>query len=78
MQIIAWCRSSQGPLRSLRGFCGQSLPGCVGVLTPSQYGFSAGYSMAMAMLDMVVKVRGAWGRGNAALEGLYDYTIYTY
>ena len=43
-----------------------------GVLTPGQYGFRAGHSTAMAVLDMVEKVRGAWGRGNAALGVFID------
>ena len=43
-----------------------------GVLTPGQYGFRAGHSTTMAVLDMVEKVRGAWGRGNAALGVFID------
>merc|ERR1711888_288770 len=42
------------------------------VLTPGQYGFRAGHSTAMAVLDMVERVRGAWGRGNAALGVFID------
>ena len=37
------------------------------MIVPGQYGFRAGHSMAMAVLDMVERLRGAWGRGNAAL-----------
>ena len=43
-----------------------------GVLTPGQYGFRAGHSTAMAVLDMVERVRGAWGKGNAALGVFID------
>ena len=32
------------------------------VITPGQYGFRAGHSTAMAVLDMVEKVRAAWGK----------------
>ena len=42
------------------------------VITPGQYGFRAGHSTAMAVLDMVERVRGAWGRGNAALGVFID------
>ena len=42
------------------------------VLTPGQYGFRAGHSTAMAVLDMVERVRGAWGRGHAALGVFID------
>ena len=42
------------------------------VLTPGQYGFRAGHSTAMAVLDMVERVRGAWGKGNAALGVFID------
>ena len=38
-----------------------------GVLTDGQYGFRSGHSMAMAVLDMVERVRGAWGRGGVAM-----------
>ena len=43
-----------------------------GVITPGQYGFRAGHSTAMAVLDMVEKVRAAWGRGNVALGVFID------
>ena len=43
-----------------------------GVIIPGQYGFRAGHSTAMAILDMVEKVRGAWGKGNAALGVFID------
>ena len=42
------------------------------VIVPGQYGFRAGHSTAMAVLDMVERVRGAWGRGNAALGVFID------
>ena len=42
------------------------------VITPGQYGFRAGHSTAMAVLDMVEKVRAAWGRGNVALGVFID------
>ena len=42
------------------------------VIVPGQYGFRAGHSTAMAVLDMVERVRGAWGRGNAALGVFVD------
>ena len=42
------------------------------VITPGQYGFRSGHSTAMAVLDMVERVRGAWGRGNAALGVFID------
>ena len=38
-----------------------------GVITPGQYGFRSGHSTSMAILDMVEKVRAAWGRGNVSL-----------
>ena len=37
-----------------------------------QYGFRPGHSTAMAVLDMVEKVRGAWDLGNAAIGVLID------
>ena len=37
-----------------------------GVLSSGQYGFRSGHSTAMAVLDVVERVRGAWGRRNAA------------
>ena len=43
-----------------------------GVIIPGQYGFRAGHSTAMAVLDMVEKVRAAWGRGNVALGVFID------
>ena len=43
-----------------------------GVVIPGQYGFRAGHSTAMAVLDMVEKVRAAWGRGNVALGVFID------
>ena len=42
------------------------------VIVLGQYGFRAGHSTAMAVLDMVERVRGAWGRGNAALGVFID------
>ena len=42
------------------------------VIVPGQYGFRSGHSTAMAVLDMVERVRGAWGRGNAALGVFID------
>ena len=44
----------------------------MGVLTPGQYGFRAGHSTAMAVLDMVEKIRGAWNSGNSALGVFID------
>ena len=43
-----------------------------GVIIPGQYGFRAGHSTTMAILDMVEKVRGAWNSGNAALGVFID------
>ena len=43
-----------------------------GVITPGQYGFRSGHSTSMAILDMVEKVRAAWGRGNVALGVFID------
>ena len=43
-----------------------------GVIIPGQYGFRAGHSTAMAVLDMVEKVRGAWGKGRTALGVFID------
>ena len=43
-----------------------------GVLIPGQYGFRAGHSTAMAVLDMVEKIRGAWNSGNSALGVFID------
>ena len=42
------------------------------VIIPGQYGFRSGHSTAMAILDMVEKVRGAWDQGNVALGVLID------
>ena len=42
------------------------------MIVPGQYGFRTGHSTAMAVLDMVERVRGAWGRGNAALGVFID------
>ena len=44
----------------------------MGVLAAGQYGFRAGHSTAMAVLDMVEKIRGAWGSGNCALGVFID------
>ena len=44
----------------------------LGILAQGQYGFRAGHSTAMAVLDMVERVRGAWGRRNAALGVFID------
>ena len=38
-----------------------------GSITPNQYGFRAGHSTAMAVQDMVEKIRRAWERGNVAV-----------
>ena len=43
-----------------------------GVVTPGQYGFREGHSTTMAILDMVERVRAAWGRGNVALGVFID------
>ena len=43
-----------------------------GVIIPGQYGFRAGHSTAMAVLEMVERVRGAWANGNAALGVFID------
>ena len=42
------------------------------VIVHGQYGFRAGHSTAMAVLDMVEKVRGAWSKGNKALGVCVD------
>ena len=42
------------------------------VITPAQYGFRAGHSTAMAVLDMVERVREAWRKGNVALGVFLD------
>ena len=46
--------------------------GSAKVLVPGQYGFRAGHSTAMAVLDMVERVRGAWNNGNCALGVFID------
>jgi hypothetical protein len=38
-----------------------------GVINPGQYGYRAGHSTAMAVQDMVERVRGAWNSKKAAL-----------
>ena len=43
-----------------------------GVIIPGQYGFRTGHSTAMAVLDMVERVRGAWTAGDAALGVFID------
>ena len=43
-----------------------------GVLVPGQYGFRAGHSTAMAVMDMVERIRGAWNSGNGALGVFID------
>ena len=42
------------------------------VLILGQYGFRPGHSTAMAVLEMVEKVREAWEQGNAAIGVLID------
>ena len=42
------------------------------IIIPSQYGFRSGHSTAMAILDMVEKVRSAWGEKNCALGVFID------
>ena len=42
------------------------------VICPGQYGFRAGHSTAMAVTDMVERVRLAWSRGNSALGVFLD------
>ena len=42
------------------------------VLASGQYGFRSGHSTAMAILDMVEKVRGAWSKGNMAMGVFLD------
>ena len=42
------------------------------VIIPGQYGFRAGHSTAMAVLDMVERVRGAWGKGDVSLGVFID------
>jgi hypothetical protein len=43
-----------------------------GVINPGQYGFRAGHSTAMAIQDMVERVRGAWNSKKAALGVFID------
>ena len=43
-----------------------------GVVIPGQYRFRAGHSTAMAVLDMVKKVRAAWSGGKVALGVFID------
>jgi hypothetical protein len=43
-----------------------------GVVIPGQYGFRSGHSMAMAVLDMVERVREAWKKKNVALGVFID------
>jgi hypothetical protein len=43
-----------------------------GVINPGQYGFRAGHSTAMAVQDMVERVRGAWNSRRAALGVFID------
>jgi hypothetical protein len=43
-----------------------------GVINPGQYGFRAGHSTAMAVRDMVERVRGAWNSKKAALGVFVD------
>ena len=43
-----------------------------GTITPGQYGFRAGHSTAMAILDMVERVREARAEGNAAVGFFID------
>ena len=43
-----------------------------GVINPGQYGFRAGHSTAMAILDMVERIRAAWAEGDAALGVFID------
>ena len=42
------------------------------VIVPGQYGFRAGHLTALAVLDMVERVRGAWAEGEAALGVFID------
>jgi hypothetical protein len=43
-----------------------------GVVIPGQYGFKSGHSMAMAVMDMVERLREAWGKKNVALGVFID------
>ena len=42
------------------------------MIIPGQYGFRAGHSTAMAVSDMVERVRRAWERGNVAVGVFLD------
>jgi hypothetical protein len=42
-------------------------PDLQGVINPGQYGFRAGHSTALAVQDMLKRVRGAWDNKRAAL-----------
>ena len=42
------------------------------VIIPGQYGFRSGHSTAMAIVDMVEKVRGAWAKKEVALGVFID------
>jgi retron-type reverse transcriptase len=41
-------------------------------ITPGQYGFRSGHSTAMAVVDMVERVREAWRKKNVALGFFID------
>jgi hypothetical protein len=43
-----------------------------GVINPGQYGFRAGHSTAMAIQDMVERVRGAWNNKRVTLGVFID------
>ena len=43
-----------------------------GTIISGQYGFRAGHSTAMAILDMVERIRQAWAEGNAAVGVFID------
>jgi hypothetical protein len=43
-----------------------------GVITPGQYGFRAGHSTTMAVLDMAEKVWRVWNSKNVALGVFID------
>ena len=43
-----------------------------GVVISRQYGFRTGHCTAMAVLDMVERVRAAWARGNVRLGVFID------
>jgi hypothetical protein len=44
-----------------------------GMVIPGQYGFRSGHSTAMAVLDMVERVREAWRKKNVALGVFIDF-----